>query len=93
MDIDVFSLSYKQMGIVATLELNDTSRENHTAWQRFLPNGPVAILPLSPNRSSLVWSTTPDDATRLLKLPGDEFVKELNEALVCFSQGDKNARV
>lgn len=82
MDIEAFSLNYKQMGIVATLVLQDDIVENHTAWQRFLPDGPVAILPLNKQKSSLVWTTTPDTAKRLLQLPGEEFVGELNEALV-----------
>lgn len=39
---------------------------NTTAYQRFLPTGPIAFLPLSPTRSSLVWSTKPDLASALL---------------------------
>lgn len=39
---------------------------NTTAYQRFLPTGPIAFLPLSPNRSSLVWSTKPSLASALL---------------------------
>jgi 2-octaprenylphenol hydroxylase len=34
----------------------------HTAWQRFLEDGPIGLLPLADGRVSIVWSTTPDKA-------------------------------
>lgn len=85
MKINVFSTNYNQMGIVATLTFdtnNATGADNHTAWQRFLPDGPVALLPLTHEKSSLVWTTTPENAKRLIQISGEEFVAELNSALV-----------
>lgn len=83
MGVDNFSLNYKQFGVVATLELNaDEAAGNTVAWQRFLPSGPVALLPLSENQSSLVWSTSIEHAKELLKMTPNDFVNALNEAFV-----------
>lgn len=82
MNVDTYTQNYNQMGLVATLELDDNACDNAVAWQRFLPTGPIALLPLNENKSSLVWSTTPEMAKKLQSLPVDEFVDELNKAFV-----------
>lgn len=53
----------------------------HTAWQCFLPSGPVAFLPLANAHScSIVWSSPPEYAKKLSELPVDEFQQELAKA-------------
>ncbi|KAJ3190354.1 putative ubiquinone biosynthesis monooxygenase [Gaertneriomyces sp. JEL0708] len=78
-NIDSQGWDYKQSGLVATLDV-EGEVENDTAWQRFLPSGPVALLPLSKGKSSLVWSLPPDMAKRLTSLPPSDFVQILNAA-------------
>ncbi len=42
---------YGQRGLVASLEIDGQGFGNETAWQRFLPTGPLAMLPVG---SSLI---------------------------------------
>jgi len=69
---------YDQAAFVTHLE---TERSHEaTAWQRFLPDGPLGILPLSDGRVSVVWSTTPKQARRALDAADDELGFLLTEA-------------
>lgn len=52
------------------------------AWQRFLPDGVIALLPLSNNLSSIVWSTGTETVKELLKLTETEFIDAVNHAFV-----------
>ncbi len=53
-DIPTSTIDYAQHGIVCSIE----HEHSHCgiAHERFLPSGPFAILPLTGNRSSLVWT-------------------------------------
>ena len=79
--IGVDSARYGQRAVVANVT---TERHNEaTAWQRFLPSGPLAFLPLADGRSSIVWSTDTEDAERLVGLDDDGFRAELAGAFEC----------
>lgn len=47
------------------------------AHQFFMPSGPLAILPLPGNRSSIVWSETDAQAEALMALPDDDYLTAL----------------
>jgi 2-octaprenylphenol hydroxylase len=62
---------YAQSALITHL----TAERPHqaTAWQRFLPGGPLALLPLADGRVSLVWSLPGADAAALLALDDAAF--------------------
>ncbi|GAB3781773.1 UbiH/UbiF/VisC/COQ6 family ubiquinone biosynthesis hydroxylase [Dyella agri] len=69
---------YAQRAVVAHV-VTERSHEQ-TAWQRFLPGGPLALLPLVDGRSSIVWSLPEDEAQRVLALDDATFLHELGVA-------------
>jgi len=75
MNIGVVGWSYPQVGIVATVE--HEKPHNGVAYEHFLPAGPFAILPMTGNRSSLVWTERETLTPRMMKLPDAEFDEEI----------------
>ena len=73
---------YDRHGVVATLKLRNMQREiaGCIAYQRFLPSGPIAILPLPGDYATLVWTATPERAARLKSLSEEDFVALVNAA-------------
>jgi 2-octaprenyl-6-methoxyphenol hydroxylase len=68
---------YDQSGIVVTV---GHERDHHgRAEEHFLPAGPFAILPLTGNRSSLVWTEKRAEAARITALGEAEFLAELEQ--------------
>ncbi len=70
---------YKQTAIVCTIE--HSLAHNGLAQERFLPIGPFAVLPMTGNRSSLVWVEPNDRVKIYMDLPEDEFVQEITERI------------
>ena len=69
---------YGQRAIVAHVESERSHRE--TARQRFIPGGPVALLPLDDGRSSVVWSCPNATATELMAVDKKIFDQRLTLA-------------
>lgn len=76
--ITVRSWQFPQTAFVTHLQPELSHR--NTAWQRFLANGPVALLPLRDGRVSTVWTTTPEQAKELLNATDDQMASLLTEA-------------
>ena len=78
MGIAVSRWDYAQQAIVAMISTE--SPERHIAWQRFLPTGPLALLPLADGRYSIVWSVNGERAEELLALDDADFIEALQAA-------------
>ena len=69
---------YDQHAVVANIRTTESHQQ--TAWQCFLPTGPLAFLPLVDGYCSIVWSTTPQIAAELLALDKIGFAEALTAA-------------
>jgi len=52
---------------------------DNIAYERFTPDGPVALLPNGPRDFSLVWTGQADAIHGLLELPDDVFLQQLHQ--------------
>ena len=77
-NISTHGWPYDQRAIVTTVQPEFSHR--YTAWQRFLPTGPLAFLPLMDEQCSIVWSTSSQHATALIELDESNFSAELEQA-------------
>lgn len=77
--IPLTSRDYQHHAIVATVETQESHQD--TAWQIFKPDGPLAFLPLfNRHHSSIVWSTSPEQAKLLMALDDELFNRQLTMA-------------
>ena len=73
--IGVNGWTYPQAGVVATVALE--APHDGVAHEYFLPGGPLAILPLSQQRASLVWTEREDRAQALVAASREAFEAHL----------------
>ena len=63
---------YHQTAIVTNV--TPDRAHDHTAWERFTTDGPVALLPLADNRCSVVFTVCSADAERYLAMDENDFL-------------------
>ncbi len=73
--LGVSSRDYKQHALVIYIETEYGQQD--ITWQRFVPSGPQAFLPLPGNYGSIVWYHSPDEVKRLQSLTYDALKHEL----------------
>lgn len=74
-NISNFGFSYEELALTCTIE--HSNPHNNIALEHFLPEGPLATLPLTGNRSGIVWTAKPDTVKTLLDLDEDDFLQLL----------------
>lgn len=67
--------SYNQTALVTAL--SHEKPHNGTAHQFFMPSGPIGILPLTGNRSSIVWSEETSQAAEIHAMLDADYLEEL----------------
>jgi len=69
---------YGQHALVATIRT--VLPQQSVTWQRFVPSGPQAFLPLTGPHASMVWYHEPDEVARLAALDDERFAREMEAA-------------
>ncbi len=72
------TVNYDQLALVCAVE--HEKPHNGIAHQFFMPGGPLAILPLTRNRSAIVWSEDATRAKAMIDLSDDAFIDALKPA-------------
>ena len=77
MGISAQQRAYGQRAVIGNLL--PERRLDHRAFERFTPQGPLAILPIADDRAGFVWTVAEHDAERVMTLDDDEFLAEIQE--------------
>jgi len=77
MNIPSYGWNYGQTAIVCTVAHD--APHNNVAVEHFLPGGPLATLPMTKQRSSIVWTEKSAVAEALMKLDEADFTLKLQE--------------
>jgi len=93
MGISAQKTQYGQRAVIGNLL--PENKIDHRAFERFTPQGPLAVLPVADDRAGFIWSVPEHDAERVLALDDEAFLSELQEEfgyrLGAFSHAGKRA--
>lgn len=79
LDIAQQQTDYGQTAIVTTVKTSVAHQQ--VAYERFTSSGPLALLPVSANECSVVWTRTHEQAEQLMAISEQDFLVELQ---ACF---------
>ena len=77
LDIDTTRWDYNQTAVIANV--TPTYPHNNVAYERFTSSGPMALLPMSDNRCSLVLTVRDESLDEVLALGDEAFLSILND--------------
>ena len=70
---------FGQVAVIANIVANKNTQGGR-AFERFTEHGPVALLPMTNNRLSLVWCLPPEQAEKVMALDETAFLEQLQDA-------------
>ncbi len=92
--IDITTSDYHQSAVVANVRVN--TPQMGVAYERFTPDGPMAMLPLIDSRYALVWTQPVAKVESLLALSDKDFLQQLQQhfgyRLGAFSEVGRRAK-
>jgi 2-octaprenyl-6-methoxyphenol hydroxylase len=78
LELDIKSRDYNQHAIVANIGLK--REHSFKAYERFTQFGPIAMLPMSDKRASLVWAMPPLQSKKMMGLSDEMFLSQLQRS-------------
>ncbi|MBA5763857.1 2-octaprenyl-6-methoxyphenyl hydroxylase [Vibrio sp. 404] len=75
--IELKQHDFEQVAVIANIRTQQAHQGR--AFERFTEQGPVALLPMSDDRMSLVWCLRPESAQQVLELDDQAFLSQLQE--------------
>lgn len=78
LNINVLTTTYEQGALIANVEVADG--HSGQAFERFTEQGPMALLPMSQNRYSLVWCMENNQLLEYQNMKNDQFIEALQAA-------------
>lgn len=75
--LDVMQQDYQQSAVISNVQTDQ--KHLNVAYERFTDTGPLAFLPMTENRYSVVWTCQREDAQRIMQLGDKEFIEELQQ--------------